>query len=61
MRAGALIARQWIHVLREKNIEANRRRQLARLREELRHSLLEHAQGRRSHIAEFMELSDRDN
>jgi pentatricopeptide repeat protein len=57
---GALVAKQWIAILREKNVEASRRRQLARLREELRGSLLEHAQGRRAHLADLMEALEKE-
>ena len=45
---GAILAAQWLDMLRERTMAAARARELERLREELRRGLLEHAKGRRA-------------
>jgi transposase len=55
---GGIMARQWMESVREKNMQARRQRELGRLREELRRSLVEHSQGRRSTLTDHLEAHE---
>jgi hypothetical protein len=56
---GGVLAKQWVDIWMRTNAEAHRQRQVSRLRDELRRSLVQHSKGRELMLSDLKDLSSK--